>query len=201
MSNLNHNKKLIGSGLLLALASSLCCIVPILALLGATGSAMSMFSWVTPLRPYLLLATAIVLGIAFYRAYRPVKNDDCGCAEKKTGMQSKGFLWIIAVLSVALSTFPYYADYFHKKSTVQTSINGGQITQKIIRIRGMSCEACEGHVNRAMQQQKGVQGVSTSYAKGESLVKFDSSLVSLQQLAAAVEKETGYTVTNIKSDN
>lgn len=201
MSKSTQNKKLMGSGLLLAFASSLCCIMPILALLGATGSAVSMFSWIAPFRPYLLLATAIVLGMAFYRAYRPVKKDDCDCAEKKTGMQSKGFLWTVTLLSIALSTFPYYADHFYKKSAVQTTIQSGQFSQKVIRIKGMSCEACEGHVNHALQQQKGVQQVSTSYAKGESLVKFDSSQVSLQQLAAAIEKETGYTVTNIKSDN
>ncbi|HQS22877.1 MAG: hypothetical protein B7Y11_01595 [Sphingobacteriia bacterium 24-36-13] len=200
MSSTKQIRKLLGSGLLLALASSLCCIVPILALFGAAGSAVSMFSWIAPLRPYLLTLTVVVLGIAFYRAYRPARKDECGCADKKTGMQSKQFLWIIAFLSVGLSAFPYYADYFYPKNPAQPAATTGHFSQTVIRIKGMSCEACEGHVNHALQQQKGVQQVSTSYAKGESLVKFDSSQVSLQQLAAAVEKETGYTVTNIKND-
>ncbi|WP_312350864.1 mercuric transport protein MerTP [Sphingobacterium multivorum] len=200
MSNTQQNRKLLGSGLLLALASSLCCIVPLFALFGAAGSMVSIFSWIAPLRPYLLVLTAIVLGIAFYLAYRPAKKDECGCTDKKTGMQSKRFLWVIALLSIGLSTFPYYADYFYQKTPVQPAVKTGQISQTVIKIKGMSCAACEGHVNHTLQQQKGVQQVSTSYAKGESLVKFDSSQISLQQLAAAIEKETGYTVINIKND-
>ena len=200
MSETKQNRKLLGSGLLLALASSLCCIVPILALFGAAGSAVSMFSWITPLRPYLLSLTAIVLGIAFYRAYRPAKKNECGCTDNKTGMQSKRFLWIITFLSIGLSAFPYYADYFYPNPPVQSAAKTGHFSQTMIRIKGMSCEACEGHVNHALQLQKGVQQVSTSYAKGEALVKFDSSKVTLQQLAAAIEKETGYTVTNIQSN-
>lgn len=200
MNKLNQNKKLLGSGLLLALASSLCCIVPILALFGAAGSAVAMFSWIAPLRPYLLALTAIVLGIAFYRAYQPAKKDECGCTEKKTGMQSKRFLWMITFLSIGLSAIPYYADYFYAKTPVKPVATTGHFSRTVIQIKGMSCAACEGHVNHALKQQKAVQQVSTSYAKGESIVEFDSSQISLQQLATIIEKETGYTVTNIKND-
>ena len=64
------NKALLGQAFLLALASSLCCIVPVLALLGGAGGMVSAFNWAAPLRPYLLGVTALVLGFAFYRAYR-----------------------------------------------------------------------------------------------------------------------------------
>ncbi|WP_431217101.1 hypothetical protein ACQ86N_22685 [Puia sp. P3] len=65
-----NSKVLLGSGLLLALASSLYCVVPVLAILGGVSGAASAFSWAAPLRLYLLGATALVLGFAFYRAYR-----------------------------------------------------------------------------------------------------------------------------------
>ncbi len=89
MSKPINNTKLLGSGIILALASSLCCIGPLLALFGAAGGALSMFSWIEPLRPYLMLVTALVLGLAFYRVYKPVKKDDCGCDTKKRPMQSQ----------------------------------------------------------------------------------------------------------------
>ena len=200
MSKGKKNNRLLGSGILLSLTSSLCCLVPILALFGTAGSAMSMFSWIAPLRPYLLAATAIVLVVAFYRAYRPTKKDDCGCAEKKSGMQSKTFLWVITVISIGLSTFPYYAAYFQKDELKQMTGNEQYLNQTIFQIKGMSCAACEGHVNHALQQRKGVQHVTTSFEKGESIVKFDSTKVSLQQLAATIEKETGYKVTNVKTN-
>ena len=60
----------------------------------------------------------------------------------------------------------------------------------------MSCEACEGHVNNALLQKIGVKRVNTSYAKGISIVKFDSAEISFQQLAAIIENETSYEVTN-----
>lgn len=64
----------------------------------------------------------------------------------------------------------------------------------------MSCAACEGHINHALQTKKGVQSVITSYGKGQAVVKFDSTQVSLTQLESAVEKERGYKITN-KSTN
>jgi len=200
MRQTKSNRKLLGSGVVLALASSLCCIVPVLALFGTAGSALSIFSWLTPLRPYLLAATGLVLAIAFYQAYKPVKKDDCGCAEKRSGMQSKTFLWIVTVISIGLSTFPYYAIYFQKNEPRQMIGSTQHLSQTVFQIKGMSCAACEGHVNHALQGQRGVQQVTTSYGKGESIVRFDSTKISQQQLAAIIENETGYKVINIPTD-
>lgn len=196
MSNGKNNKVLLGSGLLLAVASSLCCIVPLLAIIGGAGGAVSAFSWATPLRPYLLGATVLVLGFAFYQAYRPGPKDACGCDEKKSWLQSKTFLWIIAVVSVLLSAFPYYTKYLQPKATKQQMVinNSTSLQQTVLHIQGMSCEACEGHVNNVLLQEKGVQQVNTSYAKGVAIVKFDSTQISLHQLAATVESKTGYKV-------
>ena len=115
-------------------------------------------------------------------------------------MQSKTFLWIVALLSVALSAFPYYAPYFQKKPIQQSVISNSNTKQSILHIRGMSCAACEGHINHALQSKKGVQSVVTSYGKGVAVVKFDSTQVSLPQLETAVETETGYKIIN-KSAN
>lgn len=201
MSQAKYNRKLLVSGVLLALTSSLCCIVPLLALLGTAGSALSVFSWIAPLRPYVLAATAVVLAIAFYQVYKPVKKeDDCGCAEKKSWIQSKTFLWIVTIASIGLSTFPYYASLFQEEAPKQLITNVQSSHQTIISIEGMSCAACEDHVNRALLQRKGVQQVATSYEKGQSTVQYDSTQISLQQLAATIEKETGYKVINLNTN-
>lgn len=200
MKEAKHHRKLLGSGIVLALSSSLCCIVPLLALFGTAGSALSMFSWITPLRPYLLAATAIVLAIAFYQAYKPKPKDDCGCPEKKSGMQSKTFLWIVTLVSIILSALPYSISYFQKNEPKEAILNSQPLTHTVFQIKGMSCAACEGHVNHALQKQKGVQQVATSYEKGESIVDFDSTRITAQQLAAAIENETGYKVINVNTD-
>jgi mercuric ion transport protein len=46
------DKKLIGAGLLTAIAASLCCITPVLALVAGTSGLASTFSWLEPFRPY-----------------------------------------------------------------------------------------------------------------------------------------------------
>ncbi|MBN8858626.1 MAG: mercuric transport protein MerTP [Sphingobacteriales bacterium] len=198
MSSGKNNKVLLGSGLLLAVTSSLCCIVPLLAIIGGAGGAVSAFSRAAPLRPYLLGATVLVLVFAFYQVYKPRQKDACGCEEKKSVLQSKTFLWIITVVSGLLSTFPYYAKYFQPKAPQQQIAinNSASVQQAVLHIQGMSCEACEGHINNALLQKKAVQQVNTSYAKGISTVKFDSTQISLQQLANVIEEETGYKVMN-----
>ena len=48
------NKKLIGTSVLTALAASICCITPVLAVLAGTTGLASTFSWIEPFRPYLI---------------------------------------------------------------------------------------------------------------------------------------------------
>jgi len=67
-------KKWIGAGMLAAIAASLCCITPVLAVLVGLGGIASTFSWLDPLRPYLIGFTVIILGYAFYAAYKPKKG-------------------------------------------------------------------------------------------------------------------------------
>ena len=53
--------KLIGTGLLTAIAASLCCITPVLALIAGTSGLASTFSWLEPFRPYFIGLTILVL--------------------------------------------------------------------------------------------------------------------------------------------
>ena len=50
----------LGTGLLAAIASSLCCIAPLLALLGGVAGTASTFSWIEPARPFLIGISVIV---------------------------------------------------------------------------------------------------------------------------------------------
>ena len=48
------DKKLIGASIITAIAASLCCIVPVLALFSGASSVASLFSWVAPFSHTLL---------------------------------------------------------------------------------------------------------------------------------------------------
>jgi len=69
------DNKLIGAGLLTAIAASLCCITPVLALIAGTSGLASTFSWLEPFRPYFIGLTILVLGFAWYQKLLPKKKN------------------------------------------------------------------------------------------------------------------------------
>lgn len=76
---MKSDKKIIGAGLLTAIAASLCCITPVLALVAGTSGLASTFSWLEPARPYFIGLTILVLGFAWYQKLKPKKQIDCNC--------------------------------------------------------------------------------------------------------------------------
>ena len=51
---MKRDNKLIGTGLLTAIAASLCCITPVLTLIAGTSGLASTFYWLEPFRPYFI---------------------------------------------------------------------------------------------------------------------------------------------------
>jgi len=195
------DKPLVGAGLLAALAASLCCITPLLAVIGGLGGVASSFSWLEPLRPYLIALTVGVLGFAWYQKLKPRPADDCGCAVdvKASFLQAKGFLGVVTVLAAGLLAFPYYGAYLYPTMagpapTVTATSGIAPIWQTTnYRIGGMTCEACAKHVEHAVQQLPGVQTVIVSYSEGTAQVRFDASKSPAVQVAQAINS-TGYQV-------
>lgn len=193
----------LSAGLLAAVASSLCCIAPLLAIIGGVSGGVSAFGWVEPFRPYLIGLSVVALGFAFYQAYRPAKINDCGCEvkEKRSFLNSKGFLWGVALLSALLFTFPYYADVFYP----EVEANAGAVAEEnvvevIMAVDGMTCDACENHVNHTLLESPGVIEAFSSYSGGWAKVRFDGSKTDVSELAERLEKETGYRVKKIETD-
>jgi copper chaperone CopZ len=191
----------ISAGVLAAIASSLCCIGPLIAILGGVSGAASTFSWIEPARPYLIGGSALALGVAFWQAYKPVKVDDCGCEvpEKKKFFETKGFLWGITVFSVLMFSFPYYSDIFYPESASTISIENQENfeTAEFI-IEGMTCEDCERHVTQALLKGGGVSETEVSFESGIANATFDNTLTTSDELAISIEKETGYTVSTVQ---
>ncbi|MHB1922108.1 MAG: mercuric transport protein MerTP [Chitinophagaceae bacterium] len=197
--------RLIGLGILTAIAASLCCITPVLALIAGSAGIASTFSWLEPARPYLAGLTIIVLAFAWYRQLKPKKEGDVSCAcetdeggnqmaKKLNFWKSKTFLSIITVLSLLLLAFPYYSKVFFPKETPQVIIvQSNNIKQAHLKITGMDCVACEKEVKHAVAQLPGFMDASVAYQSGKATVKFDQSKTSLQMVDSAVNS-SGFTV-------
>ncbi len=188
------DKKLISAGLLTAIASSLCCITPVLAIVAGSSGLASIFSWLEPFRPYFIGMTVFILGFAWYQKLKPQKQIDCKCetTEKPNFMQTKSFLGIITVMTVLLLSFPIYAHIFFPKTENKAIITQTSEIQKVeFTITGMTCSGCEHHVKTEISKLKGIVEVVVSYEKGNAIVKFDNKQTSIQEIEKAINS-TGY---------
>ncbi len=191
----------ISAGLIAAIASSLCCIAPLIAIVGGVAGAASAFSWIEPARPFLMGISILALGLAFYQAYKSKPVDDCNCdvPEKKNVLNSKGFLWSITMLSILMFSFPYYSNNFYSQAAiVQTDSDSTKAVQCTINIKGMTCAGCENHIQSALLPMNGVSEAKASYKEGNAIIQVDTSKIAISELKMKLEEETGYKVLDHK---
>ena len=197
------NHKLVGAGVLSAIAASLCCITPVLALISGASGVASTFSWMEPGRPYLIGITVLVLGFAWYQKLKPRTPEEikCDCEEdeKKPFLQTKTFLGIVTVFAALMLAFPYYAHIFYpsndKKEVV--IVNASDIQTVTFDVKGMTCSGCVSHVENDVNKLPGIIIVDASYEEEVTRVEFDQSKVSLAQIEEAING-TGYKVVGKK---
>ena len=205
MENHKKNKKLIGAGIITALAASLCCITPVLALFAGVSGVASMFSWIEPFRPYLMWITILVLAFAWYQKLKPVKQEDIDCAceedEKPSFWQSKKFLGIVTVFAAVMLAFPHYSYIFYpdKKSEITQSIQTN-ISESVFEVKGMTCESCNKHVEHEVSLLAGYLDAVADYKSGTVKVTYDNTKSSEKEVIAAIDK-TGYKVIDTISPN
>lgn len=196
------DNKLIGTGLLTAIAASLCCITPVLALIAGTSGLASAFSWLEPFRPYFIGLTILVLGFAWYQKLKQKKQIDCNCdtEEKPTFIHTKMFLGIVTSFSIVMLAFPYYSSIFYSKTEKQIIVMDKSNVQKIeFTISGMTCRSCEEHVNHEVNKLKGIINSNASFKNGNAIIEFDNSKTNISEIENAI-KSTGYSVTDKKEN-
>ena len=183
--------KFAGAGVLTAIAASLCCITPLLALISGASGVASTFSWMEPLRPYLIGITVLVLAFAWYQKLKPRTAEEIQCAcdveEKPPFMQTKKFLGIVTVFAFLMMAFPYYSSVFYPEN--QKEMAGVDATKPItldLKIEGMTCESCNLHVAHAAQEIEGVSGAKADFTTGKAEVKFDPSQTTEDEIVQTI---------------
>lgn len=192
--------KLIGAGFFTAVAASLCCITPVLALVAGTTGIASTFSWLEPMRPYFVGLTFLIIGFSWYQKLKTKKQIDCNCGtkEKSKFINSKMFLGIITVLAALMLSFPYYSNIFYPNTEKKILVFNKSSGQKAeFTISGMTCASCEKHVNHEVNKLIGIINSNVNYTNGNAIVEFDDSKTTINEIEKAINS-TGYTVTNKK---
>ncbi|MBI3502276.1 MAG: mercuric transport protein MerTP [Bacteroidetes bacterium] len=199
MNTKKTSKGLIGAGLLSAIAASLCCITPVLALIAGSSGIASTFSWLEPARPYLIGITVLMIGFAWYQKLKPRTKEqiecDCETDEKPSFLQSKMFLGIVTVFAALMLAFPYYSHIFFPKTESKVIIiESNNIASANFEIAGMTCQGCEEEVKHEVSQLSGFISAEVNHETGKATVKFDKSKTTIEQVATAINA-TGYKVT------
>ena len=100
-------------GVAAAVGSTLCCAGPLVAVaLGLSGAGLA--ATFEPLRPYFVAGTILALGFGFVvlrREERKACEPGTRCASPITRRRMKWALWIAAVVSVPLVTFPWWSKF------------------------------------------------------------------------------------------
>lgn len=164
------------TGSIAAIAASLCCIAPLLAIFGGLSGAATYFNWIAPYRPYLIGITILVFAFAWYQqlVVAPKKEEDCCAPASRTFWQSKRFLLIVTVFAVVLTAFPYYSALFYK-TPAKTSGVAVLSNFKSIRlnVKGMGCADCTKHIDGSLMSLNGVTSSITSFEKAQTVVRYD----------------------------
>jgi copper chaperone CopZ len=64
--------------------------------------------------------------------------------------------------------------------------------KKTLAVRDMHCSSCAMTIESLEDELPGVKSISASYQRGQMVVEFDESKVTLETIVAAVKKK-GYT--------
>ncbi len=115
LGDVRKGRLLASGGILGALASSACCIAPlVLFSLGIGGAWIGNLTALYPYKPYFVTVTLLFLAGGFYMAYRKPKTA-CApgsyCATPASGRVLKITLWGATLLVVVALFFPYAVPY------------------------------------------------------------------------------------------
>lgn len=192
----------VGTGILTALSSSVCCMLPAVSLLaGASGMATS-FLWLQPYRPYLITLSIISLGIAWYNVLFREKDEVCGCEkkDKRPFLTSKAFLIIVTISAVLLITFPSYSHLFMSRYKNNLTVPAPNTKTITIPVKGMMCAGCEMYIEEKLHKLAGVQSVKASHTDENTIIQFDDNIISIDELVEAINK-LHYQAIHPKDDN
>lgn len=220
MNKESGEKVFLGSAIVAAVASSLCCILPVVAVAFGLG-AFSIASVFESLRPYLLVVVFLALGFGFYQTY--FRSEKCvegqACATKPIGRFNQMILWMATIAVVAIAAFPYYTGYIvsalDRQPPPTTEINQpNAVTDNIVNenkdesaaaesesqtrqtiviaVEGMTCEGCAAQLNVALKRLKGVISAEANYPQKNVKVVYNPKQVTVERIKKAIY-DAGYT--------
>ncbi len=186
----------LGASVVSAVAASLCCIGPLVAVvlgLGGFASASFFAKW----RPVMLPVTFALLALGWYLTYRTPKNacsEDGSCAATPSGKWNKVVLWLATTFVIGTALFPAFFGAIVRSAqsdTARPAIAPENLATLKVRIPSMDCEACAASIQTKLQRQTGIQSAQVRFDTKEAVVQYDATKLSPEKIIAAIDK-TGF---------
>jgi mercuric ion transport protein len=194
---MDKDKLALGGSFLSAIAASLCCIGPLVALIvGASGfAAAGLFAqW----RPLFLTITALMLAAAWYLTYRHPKGDHCstdGCPQNPVAKWNTVILWLATAFVIAIAAFPAYSAVAARFLVPAGASDSGPSQVKLatlqVSIASMDCGACAAGIEAKLNKQDDVQTAQVDFARKTAVIRFDPGMLSPERVTALIN-ETGF---------
>jgi copper chaperone CopZ len=166
-----------GASVLTAVASSACCWLPLL-LIALGASAGGVAAAFERFRPVFLVVAPLLLALGFYFLYlrKPTCGPDGTCAAPNPRIRrlSRVMFWVAAVLVAAFAFFPKYVGLLLPASSdTGAADTAGPTRTVVLRIEGMTCEACATRLEAELSSVPGVRRVKVAYPDGAATVHVD----------------------------
>jgi mercuric ion transport protein len=103
------------AGVLAAIGASVCCVGPLVLLtMGIGGAWIANLTALEPMRPWLIAATLLFLGLAFRRLYLQPQVCEPGavCGKPIVLGRQRLIFWVVTLLLIALLSVPWLAPFF-----------------------------------------------------------------------------------------
>ena len=194
-----HKEKVSAVGsVVAAIAASMCCIGPLVAVLLGTGS-LAAASGLARWRPVFLGVTFALLGVAWYVTYRQPKAESCGkgaaCAARPSAKGSKVLLWMATIFAIGFAALPLYAGalarLFRAESARPAWSTSGNVAIFKVKIESMNCAACAANIQRTLERKEGVGRAEIVYETKQGVIEYDPTRISPDTIIGVFD-ETGF---------
>lgn len=192
------------AALMTSFLASACCLVPLaLVAVGMTSAGVS--AVFTPLRPYFLGATGLLLAGAYYFTFfrKPACGPDGTCETPNPSLVR--FNRITLVLSTigagAFALFPLYGaslvggpamSEISAASIASSTASTEERPSFMFRVDGMTCEACSAGLEKYLGSIPGVRSATANYDEASATVWLDPTAPATSETLIEAIAKVGY---------
>ncbi len=170
-----------------AVAASACCTIPLLLVtFGFGGAWVASFTAFAPFRPFFIAGALGLLAFAGYREYKTTMGPDCECEVSMQDRLRRGLLVVGLLATLGLIVSPWVirsnasADFL-----AATNMNNPALKQVVLGVEGMTCNACNITVQKALTNLDGVVEANVTFEPPEAVVVYDPALVTIEEMSQA----------------